>query len=104
MMEYRKQLPQVKEAIQAAIRQGRDVLPEPVKKQHWIVGHTSPAAWRSVEHWYTQLREYDPDVAQVLNDLKLLSEAEACLRSVLTAPEPGRMPDLTLRKRRHVNI
>lgn len=70
----------------AVLRQAMDeaasLLPAAVTRQYFIVGHHSPAAWRSVESWFRIQPVCDLTVAETLTDLALMSEALACLTSV----------------------
>lgn len=74
--------------LKKAMAEAKGLLPPAVTKQHWIVGPSSPTAWRSVESWYRGLPTHEPDILATLTDLAFMNEAEACLARVTAAGNP----------------
>ena len=71
-------------AILGAIKAAEETLPGSVRAHCWVAKKTSPAPWASTERWYlAQAAPLDTAVAQTLTDLKLMSEALACVASVM---------------------
>jgi hypothetical protein len=87
--------------VAMAMREAEESLPEHVRKQHWSAAKHSPNAWDSVKHWHAAQDVWDPETADILTHLVLLSGALANLRSVLVGNDDGqREPDLKLAKMR----
>lgn len=86
-------------AVQSAMEEAKVLLPDSIVRQHFIVEHHSPAAWRSCESWYIGRADFDPTIAGILTHMVLLSEALACLAAVtMLGPDTARPPDLRLAK------
>lgn len=93
-------------ALLAAIKAAEATLPGHVRAHHWVAQKTSPAPWASTERWYlTQGEPFDTAVLQTLTDLKLMSEALACVAGV-TQPLPDTpvAPNLKLAKMRRPSL
>lgn len=75
--------------LRTAMSEAETTLPSAVTRQHWIAGHHSPSAWRSVEAHYQGQVPQDLEILATLTDLALMSEALACLTSVTTEKQEG---------------
>ena len=95
---------QARDALQRVMREAKSLLPPAVTQQHFIAGHHSPTAWRSVEKWYSNQPEAQPDMMIVLMDLALMAEALSSLLSITTAREDKPRGSLKLAKQRHVEV
>lgn len=96
----------VRAALHETMQQAIADLPASIRAQHWMASKHSPAAWRSVEHWYISQTPRDQRILDTLTNLALLSDALACLQSVtLTQATTSEQPlDLTLKKQRRVTL
>lgn len=94
----------IRDAIQQAMEEAKALLPPEVARYHYIAGKHSPAAWRSVEAWFSAQADHGERarVLNILTDLALLGEALAALKSVTTKQESRAEPNLSLKKTRHV--
>lgn len=82
-----------------AMAEAKAVLPEDVILHHWMAAKHSPAAWIAVESWYVGRMDADALVSAILTDMRLLSEAVACLTTITKGRERAEVkPDLKLAK------
>lgn len=101
---YHQSAQEALDILKMGIAEAEALLPRPILNKHWQTNAAgSPAAWRSVEAWFRNQDDCEPQTLDALTDLALMSEALACLKSVThEEPEPDTPVNLKLSPiRRH---
>ena len=69
--------------VQTAMSEAIELLPEDIKKQHWVAQKHSPSPWTSVKFWYDAQPDHDAVIADVIVDLESLA---ICKEQLIAMP------------------